>query len=210
MARLLYIESSPRKERSASIRIAKVFMDEYLKTHTGDSVDVLDLWDTELVPFDGDTIDTKYAILHGESATEAQKNAWEPVEMVIDNFVTADKYLFSVPMWNFSIPYKLKHYIDILVQPTYTFSFSPGEGYRGLVTGKPATVIYARGGAYSEGTGAEGFDFQSPYMKHILGFMGFSDIKEIIVEPVMMSTHEKREEIMKAAEEKAKSIAAAF
>ena len=51
-------------------------------------------------------------------------------------------------MWNFGIPYILKHYIDLIVQPGLTFSFSPSEGYKGLVTGKPVTVVYARGGAY--------------------------------------------------------------
>ena len=55
---------------------------------------------------------------------------------MIERFKGADKYLFSLPMWNFGIPYKLKHYIDVLVQPTYTFSFSPKEGYKGLVTRK--------------------------------------------------------------------------
>jgi FMN-dependent NADH-azoreductase len=210
MARLLYIESSPRKARSASIRIANAFTDEYLKTHPGDSVDVLDLWNTGLLPFDGDAIDTKYAILHGETATESQKKAWKPVEILIDNFVTADKYLFSVPMWNFSIPYRLKHYIDILVQPTYTFSFKPDEGYRGLVTGRPAVLIYASGGAYSEGTGSEGYDFQKAYLRHILGFIGITDIREITVEPTLMASAEQRDEIMKAAMEKARSIAGSF
>ncbi len=210
MARLLYIESSPRKDRSSSIRIANTFTDEYLKTHPGDSVDVLDLWNTGLLPFDGDAIDTKYAILHGETATESQKKAWKPVEILIDNFVTADKYLFSVPMWNFSIPYRLKHYIDILVQPTYTFSFKPDEGYRGLVTGRPAVLIYASGGAYSEGTGSEGYDFQKAYLRHILGFIGITDIREITVEPTLMASAEQRDEIMKAAMEKARSIAGSF
>ena len=59
MAQLLYIESSPRKDRSASIQIAETFTDEYLKTHTGDSVETLDLWNNEFPPFNGDTINAK-------------------------------------------------------------------------------------------------------------------------------------------------------
>jgi FMN-dependent NADH-azoreductase len=207
MARLLYIESSPRKERSASIQVAKTFTDEYLKTHTGDTIDVLDLWSNELPPFDGDTMNAKYAILHGEKHTDAQAKAWKPVEIVIDNFKSADKYLISLPMWNFSIPYKLKHYFDVLIQPSYTFSFSPEEGYKGLVTGKPVVLVYARGGAYSAGTGAEGFDYQTSYMEQILGFIGFTDIRSIIIEPTLMATPDEKARMMEAAENHAKETA---
>jgi FMN-dependent NADH-azoreductase len=208
MAQLLYIESSPRKERSASIKIARSFVDEYLKTHPGDTVDTIDLWSNELPPFDGDTIDAKYAILHGEKPSDAQMRAWKPVEILIDHFKSADRYLISLPMWNFGIPYKLKHYIDILVQPSYTFSYSPDEGYKGLVTGKPVTVIYARGGAYKAGTETAGLDFQKAYMELVLGFIGFTDIKAIVAEPMLMSTPEEKQNIIQSALEEAKRMAA--
>ncbi len=154
MARLLYIEASPRKERSASIEAAKTFISEYERTHPEDVVETLDLWATHLPEFDGHVIDSKYVILHGLEHTEEQRQAWKAVEDVIAQFTAADKYLFSLPMWNFGIPYKLKHYLDVIVQPGYTFSFSPEEGYKGLMTGKPIATIYARGGAYGSGTGA--------------------------------------------------------
>jgi len=57
-------------------------------------------------------------------------------------------------------------------------------GYQGLVTGKPVTVIYARGGEYSS-TETIAMDFQKTYMEMILGFIGFQDIKTIIVEPTL-------------------------
>ncbi len=155
MARLLYIESSPRKERSASIEAARTFISEYERTHPEDVVETLDLWATHLPEFDGHVIDSKYVILHGLEHTEEQRQAWKAVEDVIAQFTRADKYLLSLPMWNFGIPYKLKHYLDVIVQPGYTFSFSPEEGYKGLMTGKPIATIYARGGAYGSGTGAE-------------------------------------------------------
>jgi FMN-dependent NADH-azoreductase len=72
MARLLYIESSPRKDRAASINIAKAFIAEYRKSHPDDTVDTLDLWKDGLPAFDGDTINAKYALLHGESQTDEQ------------------------------------------------------------------------------------------------------------------------------------------
>jgi FMN-dependent NADH-azoreductase len=209
MARLLYIEASPRKKRSASIGIAGTFIDEYRRTHPGDKVETLDLWHLSMPEFDGQVIDSKYAILHGLEHTPEQKRAWRAVEDLISQFTGADKYLFSLPMWNFGIPYKLKHYIDVIVQPGYTFSFSPEEGYKGLVTEKPVAAIYARGGAYGPGTGAESYDLQKPYLEHILGFIGFRNFKTIIVEPTL-STPEEKDKSMKSATKLAKTIAASF
>jgi len=209
MARLLYIETSPRKDRSASIEAAKTFIGEYKRTHPEDVVETLDLWTTHLPEFDGHVIDSKYAILHGLEHTDEQRQAWKGVEDVIGKFNEADKYLFSLPMWNFGIPYKLKHYIDVIVQPGYTFSFSPEEGYKGLVTDKPIAVIYARGGAYGPGTGAESYDLQKAYLEHILGFIGFKDFQTLLVEPTLVSPEDNKK-TMEAAREQAKAMAARF
>ena len=185
MANLLYIESSPRKTRSASIEVARHYVDAYRAAHPQDTVETLDLWATDLPAFNEAAIDAKYAILHGQSFTAEQEAAWKKVSAVAEQFKRADAYLVSVPMWNFGIPYILKHYIDLLVQPGLTFTFSPEEGYKGLVTGKPVTVIYARGGAYGAGSGTEAYDQQIRYLEQVLGFIGFTDVRQILVEPTL-------------------------
>jgi FMN-dependent NADH-azoreductase len=210
MARLLYIEASPRKDRSASIEVAKSFLDAYKTAHPNDTIDTIDLWKTDLPPFDGDTVNAKYAILHGEKKTPAEEKAWKSVVDIIADFKSADKYLFSTPMWNFNIPYKLKHYIDILVQPTYTFSYSPTEGYKGMVTGKPVAISYARGGSYPKGTPGMSYDFQIPYIQLVLGFIGFTDIKQIVVDPMLMAEPGQKKDIMETARKEARQIAQNF
>src|SRR6266516_66623 len=187
MARLLYIESSPRKQRSASIEVARHFLEAYRAQHPHDLVETLDLWQTQLPRFDGFTIEAKYAILHGQPHTPEQLRAWRAVADIAAQFKSADKHVISLPMWNFGIPYVLKHYIDVLVQPGLTFSYSPTEGYKGLVSGKPAVVVYARGGAYGPATGAENYDLQTRYLQQVLGFIGFTDVKAIVVEPTLAS-----------------------
>jgi FMN-dependent NADH-azoreductase len=181
MAKVLYIEASPRKERSASIEVANNFLNAYRAANPQDTVETLDLWATQLPRFDQSTIDAKYAIMHGQPHTAEQKAAWEAVERVAAQFKAADKYVFSLPMWNFGVPYILKHYIDVLLQPGLTFSFTPSEGYKGLVTGKPALVIYAQGGQYPKGTPWESYDLQSKYLELVLGFIGFTDVKSVYV-----------------------------
>ena len=209
MARLLYIEASPRKDRSASISVAKTFIEEYRKNHDGDTIETLDLWQVSLPEFDGDVINSKYAILHGLDHTAAQKQAWGAVEQVIAQFTGSDKYLFSLPMWNFGIPYKLKHYIDVIVQPGYTFSFSPEDGYQGMVTGKPVAAIYARGGAYGPASGMESYDLQKSYLELALGFIGFGEIQSVVVEE-MLGPPEVKDKNLAASRELAKKVAANF
>ena len=206
MAKLLHIQASPRGNRSASVTVAQHFIESYLATHPGDTVETLDLWQAGLPEFDGAILDAKYAVLHGQKHTPEQLQAWQAVVKIADHFKSADKYVFSLPMWNFGIPYKLKQFIDVLVQPGLTFNFTPEEGYKGLVLGKPAVAVYARGGAYGAGSGMEGYDAQSPYLKEVLGFIGFTDIKEIFVEPTLASPTSK-DEAVAAGSRRAKELA---
>jgi FMN-dependent NADH-azoreductase len=164
--------------------VAKAFLDAYRKKNPGRDVETLDLWSVSFPEFDGDIIEAKYRILHGQEASLAEQNAWKAVVDVFARFNCADKYLFSVPMWNFGIPYKLKHFIDLIVQPGLAFSFDPETGYTGLVTGKSAVVIYSRGGSYLEGA-ASAFDFQKPYFETFLNFIGITEIRSIVVEPTL-------------------------
>jgi len=182
MSKLLYIEASPREERSYSKAVAEAFIEAYTKNHPKDKVKRINLFKMRLPSFDGEALNAKYAILNGKPHTPEQKAAWGQVEKVIEQFKSADKYLLSTPMWNFGIPYKLKHYIDVITQPTYTFSYSPTEGYKGLVTGKPMAVVYARGGKYVPGTPEEAYDLQKKYVELALGFIGFTGVKSLIVE----------------------------
>ncbi|MES2438978.1 MAG: NAD(P)H-dependent oxidoreductase [Verrucomicrobiota bacterium] len=207
MSKLLHIQSSPRGSRSASVAVAEQFIESYLAANPGDTVETLDLWKTNLPEFDGFTLDAKYSVLSGSAPADAQIAAWDAVVSIADHFKSADKVLISLPMWNFGVPYKLKHYIDLLVQPGLTFSFTPEEGYKGLVTGKPAAAVYARGGAYGPGTGAEAYDQQSAYLKQVLGFIGFTDVREIFVEPTLSGP---KDEAIAKANAAAAEIAAAF
>ena len=206
MSKLLYIESSPRKDRSASIEVAQAFISSFQNAGTDNQVETLDLWNVALPEFDGDRINAKYRVMHGENPTPEEALAWEEISNIVDQFKAADSYLFSLPMWNFSIPYKLKHYIDLISQPGLTWSFSPDTGYQGLVTGKPATLILARGGEYSSSAEAGAMDFQKSYMEMLLGFIGFQDINTVLVEPTLTDPDSK-EKTLAATKEKAMSIA---
>jgi len=185
MGKLLYIQASPRGKRSYSLAVADAFVESYCGVHRCDEIAKLNVFTTHLPPFDGLAVQAKYSILHGQKHSQEEMAAWKAVEAVISDFRSADKYVLAVPMWNFGIPYRLKQYLDLLIQPTYTFSYSPEEGYKGLLVGKRAFIAYARGGEYPAGTPAESFDFQKKYLETALGFMGISDVQSVVVEPTL-------------------------
>ena len=133
MSTLLHIESSPRKNRSASLEVARAYLEAYRETHPDDRIDVLDLWSTELPEFNGDALDAKYADLSGTTLSVAQQQAWARIRHLAQRLHDADTLLFSVPLWNFSIPYKLKHFIDVVSQRDILFSFDE-RGAAGLLS----------------------------------------------------------------------------
>ena len=208
MSTVLYIKASPRND-SYSTAAADAFVEAYRQANRDDRITVIDLFKREFPAFDGFALQAKYAILHGTQPSDEQRDAWQAIEEVISEFTAADKYVIATPMWNFHLPYKLKHYIDVVTQPGYTFSFSPEEGYSGLVTGKPAFVAYARGGEYPPGSPTEPFDFQTKYLEGWLGFIGFTDIRTLVIEPTLAGP-EVTDNKLSAAIKKAGDMAQSF
>jgi FMN-dependent NADH-azoreductase len=206
MAKLLYIQASP-KDHSHSGQVARKFLEAYAKRHPDDTIKTIDLMDAKLPPIDAHSLKAKYNMLHGLPHQKEEAQAWKQIQEVFKDFSSADKYVLSVPMWNFNIPYPLKHYIDVITQPGLAFKLTPEGTYRALVTGKPAVLIYASGGIYESGTGAQALAFQKPYMKTWLQFIGFKDIKEVVADSNLMSQVKSQEE--KAIKE-AIQIAASF
>lgn len=210
MSKLLYIQASPRGERSKSNSIADAFIKAYKQANPDDNIETLNIFNAKLPTFDGFTVQAKYTMMHGKEHSSEEEEAWKAVEKVIEQFKSADKYVLSVPMWNFSIPYRLKQYIDILVQPDYTFSYDDKKGYQGLVKDKPILVIYARGGEYAKGTESEALDLQSRYIELIFGFIGFAEIRSIIVEPTLQGGADIARQKVDAAIQKAEQLASSF
>jgi len=100
---------------------------------------------------------------------------------LITDLQQADEYVFGVPMHNFSIPSTLKLWIDQVVRAGKTFSYS-SAGPRGLLTGKKATLLIASGGAYEQGSPSASYNFVTPYLLTVFGFIGITDMTIIAAE----------------------------
>jgi FMN-dependent NADH-azoreductase len=73
-------------------------------------------------------------------------------------------------MWNFSLPYKLKQFIDIVVQPGLTFAYVE-NGVKGLLELEHIYVVTSHGGDYSQSSPMHSLNQLTPYLKQVLGFI---------------------------------------
>lgn len=81
---------------------------------------------------------------------------------VVDQFIEADYYIFVTPMWNFSVPSKMKDYIDNIAAAGKTFKYTE-HGPVGLLQNKKMVHIQSSGGIYSQGHGLDS-DFSNRYL----------------------------------------------
>jgi FMN-dependent NADH-azoreductase len=106
-------------------------------------------------------------------------------EALVAELRSADALLLGLPMHNFSIPSALKAWIDHVVWPGLTFS-PEGSGLLSM----PAVVICTRGGGYGPGSPKESWNFQEPYLRKVLSFIGINDAEFINVEFTMFTGEE--------------------
>jgi FMN-dependent NADH-azoreductase len=174
---ILYVTSSSRGAESYSNRVAQNVLDELLARHPGAAVTVRDLA-REPLPHIGDDFVAATRSPNGPQ-TDAQRALLAQSDALVDELLAADLIVIAAPMINFTIPTNLKAWIDFVARAGRTFRYSE-KGPEGLVTGKQVIVVAARGGIYSGAGNA--LDFQVPYLKGALGFLGLTDVEVLEVE----------------------------
>ena len=209
MPTLLYLQASPRRERSYSTQVANTFVDAWQAANPGAAVIVKNLFEEALMPFDGHALQARYHARQPELCTPQEQEAWGQVTLLAEEFKAADRLVIASPMWNFMIPYRLKQYLGIIIQPGLTFTVTPDGQYQGLATGTKALCVLARGGAYPAGTPAEAYDFQSKYLRFALGFIGVTDVTTLFVEPTLAGK-ELAEQARDATAAQARELATTF
>lgn len=212
MSIILDVYSLPRAERSRTRKLRDAFFASYLEKHPDATRVELDLareYD-KLPAFDEWDVQTKFEMAYGEGILDGEMAArWDALVRQTDKLHGANMVVVTCPMWNFSIPWHMKRWIDCVVQPRLTFEFTGGE-YRGLLKGRSAVILTTRDGIYSKGTPYEALDFQVPYLKTILGFMGLDPIHEVIAEPMALGGPEAMKAALSKAIDQAKELGSAI
>ncbi|PTX54417.1 FMN-dependent NADH-azoreductase [Litoreibacter ponti] len=104
----------------------------------------------------------------------AQREALAQSDALVAELQAADTIIIGLPIYNFGVPAALKAWIDLVARAGVTFKYTP-DGPKGLLEGKRAIVAIASGGTKS---GSE-IDFATPYIKHVLGFIGIHDVEVV-------------------------------
>jgi FMN-dependent NADH-azoreductase len=177
---LLQIDSSARAS-SESRKLTARFVQDWKSENPTGTVTVRDLATTPL-PHITDT----WSATYGDPAnlTPEQRQYLSTSDELIEELRAADTVVIGAPMYNHMISWELKAWIDQVMRMGKTFVYG-ANGPKGLLTGKRAVVITARGGSYPAGSPRAAVDFQGPYLRHILTTLGFSDVTFIHAENVM-------------------------
>jgi FMN-dependent NADH-azoreductase len=178
--RLLHIDASPRTDRSRSRAVAESFL-AALPARV--EVTRLDVWEAQLPSLGGEIIEGRYNLIMGEDVAPAVAADWARIRRFTDDTLAHDAWLISTPMWNFGIPYKLKHFIDIVTQPDMAFRNNRAGDVEGLAADKRVAVIAASAMPFGVDKDIESLDFQLRYLESWLGFIGVRAVDSVRVAP---------------------------
>ncbi|HVJ61174.1 MAG TPA: FMN-dependent NADH-azoreductase [Tahibacter sp.] len=194
MSTLLHIDSSARREASVSRRLTQRFADEWRSRHPDGRVIVRDLAQAA-PPHVSESLIGAY-FTPEEQRDAAQRATLAESDALVDELLAADTIVIGAPMYNFALPSSLKAWIDHVVRVGRTFAYG-ANGPSGLVHGKRVVVILSRGGVYSDGP-AQAMDFQTGYLRSVLGFIGITDVEFVAAEGVAHGEDSARNAIAQA------------
>lgn len=173
MASLLKIDVSPRGGYSYSRQLGLTFLEGWKAAHAGGTVVERDLAKNQPSFLDLPWIAGAYT--PADQHTDEHKAALKQSDEIIAEIKAADHILITTPFYNFQAPAVLKAWIDHAVRVGHTFRYTE-KGPEGLVQGKKLTIIIASGGVYTPGEPFAPYDFLTPYLKGIFGFIGITDV----------------------------------
>lgn len=163
--KLLRIDSSAATQGS----VTRDLTDRIITSLAPSSVTTRDLAQKPLPQITGDWITAR-------NVAEADRTTPQRAELALsDTLVSemqeADTLVIGLPVYNFSVPASLKAWIDLVARVGVTFRYTP-DGPQGLLTGKRAIIAMASGGTAA----GSDIDFASGYLRHVLGFVGITDV----------------------------------
>lgn len=201
LSHILVINSSVSGQLSVSRALVGDTVQRLIDADPGGSLMYRDL-DEHPIPH---LASTTVAGVRAVAATDAELATRALSDTLIAELRAADIVVIGAPMYNFSIPSTLRAWFDHVLRPRVTFAYSDA-GPQGLLTGKRAIVIESRGGLYSEGP-AKANDFQEPYLKQLLGFIGITDVTFIHAERIGFGPEAREQALASARVQIAQAVA---
>jgi len=169
---ILQIISSARGAASYSTRLSQGIIDKLLAAQPGSTVVVRNLAAQPFPHLEEAHLQAYFTPAEGRSPEQQQ--AVRHSDEAIAQVLAADVLVIGVPFYNFSIASSLKSWLDHLTRAGLTFRYT-ATGPEGLIKGKKVYLAVASGGIYSEGP-MQPYDFATPYLHWMLGFLGMTDV----------------------------------
>jgi FMN-dependent NADH-azoreductase len=195
MSNLLLVTSSLFGDQSKSAQLAREFVASWQGTHPGTTVVERALTPDSIPHLSLDALGA--LMTPAEQRSGAQHATVAFGDRLIEELEAADTIVLAVPMYNFSIPSTLKAWIDHVARAGRTFRYS-AQGPEGLLKGKKVFVVTARGGFYTGDSPANVLDFQEPYLRSLLAFLGLTDVSFIHVEGLKVSPEAAQQGLARA------------
>jgi FMN-dependent NADH-azoreductase len=173
MPTLLHLDVSPRGEHSLSRQLSAAAANAWKVKNPDGQIIERDLTKTPLSFVDLDWILGSFTA--PEQHTESHKRALAVSDELVGELLKADEIIIGTPMYNFAVPAALKAWIDHVVRAGKTFRYT-SAGPKGLAQGRKVVVAVTSGGAYDEASGLAQYNYEIPYLRHILGFIGITDV----------------------------------
>ncbi|KAA0875684.1 FMN-dependent NADH-azoreductase [Nitrincola tapanii] len=188
---LLVVQSSILADNGQSNVLAQALIQRWQETHVDSEVKVRDLGAEPVAHFDAATL---AALMSAEEErTPEQAAVLAQSSQLIAELQRADHLVIAAPMYNFAVPSQLKAWIDRVVANGITFKYTD-QGPVGLLQNKPVTLLATRGGMYKDA----GQDFQIPWLKQVLAFIGLTQVEVVYAEGLNMA--QQREASLAAAQ----------
>ena len=205
MTKLLVVKVNPKiTKNSVGLTVGEAFVNAYKKANPNDEVTETNLYERFIPEIDGNILAAWGELEKGktfDALTKEQQKLLEASELILEEFLAHDKYVFITPLWNLSYPARLKSYIDALCVSGKTFRYTD-KGPKGLIKGKKALHIHASGG-FHQGAHAD------KHLRDILKFIGIDDITTLLAEGHDFAP-DKASELIEQAKEKARALGSQF
>ncbi len=172
---VLIIKSSPVAENSVSNDMADFLAAQFGNKSEHYNIIVRDLAATPPPLYNSEIFQAIYG-----AADDEKKYVLKHSNEYIAELKAADIIVFASPMHNFSVSALLKAYIDQICRVGVTFQYH-SYGPEGLLKGKQALIISSAGGDFQQDS-EKHKDFQTPYLKHVLNFIGIEDVSVVPVQ----------------------------
>jgi FMN-dependent NADH-azoreductase len=175
--------------------MSQAFLERFRQRFPLAVIDECDVFAEPLPDLHAETLEGKYLLMGGRDLPEDLLPRWKEVLTQVNRFQAADGVLISTPMWNFGLPYRLKHYFDVIMQPRHLFRYGP-KGAEGLAKPRQAWVISTRGGDYGPGSPVQSWDHLEPHLRTMLGFIGITEVTFCNVQPLDAGTEDQARTIL--------------